>query len=346
MLTENNLIRAKPPLSITDRDNWMDKNYIPGLVTVIIPTYNRAHLLVDAIKSIITQTYRPIELIIVDDGSTDQTKSIVIDWKNKLAQESGLNILYCEQFHQGAPAARNLGLIKSQGEYIQFLDSDDLLLPQKTEWGVRLLDNSDTSLVYFKTQAVDGQLNPIANDFFGKPNSVWHNDIIDYLWHTSGPLYKRKVLREIGPWLENLTGSQDWEYGARIKLCGYQAQYQETIGSLFRKHQRDRISVKGFDYKYTLSAELAYDNIVELANKLKRMNCKLGSRFLRLYLTRALEYHSANYKPERNRCFQKALALPSDKNLVWVITFFCQIFPANFLLNFINQVLVIRRKRK
>lgn len=337
---------AKSLLSTNSQENWMTQSYIKGLVTIIIPTYNRANLLCDAIESIQQQTYRPIELIIVDDGSTDRTKSLINEWEHKLAEESELNIRYLEQRHQGAQAARNLGSIKSQGEFIQFLDSDDLLVPQKTEWGVDALKNSDASLVYFRTQAVDENLNSIDNDFFGKPNSNWQSDVIDYLWHTSGPLYRREILRKVGPWLENLTGSQDWEYGARIKLCGYQSIYEERIGSLFRKHKSDRISVAGFDYKYTRSAELAYDNIVKLAYKQGKMDRQLGSRFLRLYLTRSLEYHSANYNQERDRCLEKALKLPCDRDLVWFLTYFCSAFPFKFFLNFINNALVTRRKRK
>jgi glycosyltransferase involved in cell wall biosynthesis len=324
---------------------WMKSEYEKGLVSVIIPTYNRANLLLDAIESVWKQTYRPLELLVIDDSSTDNTKSVVEEWEKKCSHSSDFIIRYLYQSHQGAQAARNLGLIESRGEYIQFLDSDDVLMPKKTEWGVIVLNNSPKSFVYFRTQMADENLNPTPGHFYGKKTSLWHNDVVDYLWHTSSPLYRRNVLKEIGPWLETLSGTQDWEYGARIKLCGYQAIYDQKIGSLVRKHQGQRIGVQGFHYKYTYSAELAYDYIVQLADEFNCMNDLLGPRFVRLYLTRALEYHNAEYYHERDRCLQKALSLPSVRNTVWFITWLCQFLPNKFLLNLINKILLMRRRR-
>lgn len=330
----------------TCHNRWMSENYLEGLVSVIIPTYNREKLIIDAIKSVIGQTYKPIELLIVDDGSTDSTKLVIDDIISQTEQDKNLTIRYLFQDKKGAQAARNLGSIESKGQYIQFLDSDDVLTHQKIAWGVELLKTNNCALVYFLTQQADRNLQPIPNCFCGKNSSQWHNDVVDYLWHTSAPLYRRNVVREIGPWLETLSGSQDWEYGARIKLYQYKTLYDNRIGSLFRSHSNQRISVAKFDYKYTHSAELAYDYILSLARKLNYLDIELGSRFVRLYLTRALEFHQANYYSERDRCLQKALSLPSPKNLVWFIVYLCQIFPNKLLLNSINKALIIRRKIK
>ncbi|VEP12243.1 conserved hypothetical protein [Hyella patelloides LEGE 07179] len=330
----------------TCHNRWMSDKYKEKLVSVIIPTYNREELIQDAIQSVRNQTYRPLELLIIDDGSTDNTRSVIDRFKSQTEQDREITIRYLFQKQKGAQAARNLGLIESQGEYIQFLDSDDILISQKIEWGVDQLKINSCSLVYFLTQETDRDLKPIPHHFCGKNSSQWHNDVIDYLWHTSAPLYRRSVVKEIGPWLENLSGSQDWEYGARIKLYKYQSLYDNRVGSLFRDHQNHRISVSKFDYKYTHSAELAYDYILNLARQLNYLDTKLGSRFVRLYLTRALEFHQANYYQERDRCLRKALELPSSKNLVWFITYLCQILPNKFLLNSINKALVMRRTIK
>jgi glycosyltransferase involved in cell wall biosynthesis len=72
----------------------MSEEYIPGIVSVIIPTYNRAKYLVEAMDSVWNQTYRPIELIVVDDGSTDGTKEILEDWKKKLASDRDFELRY------------------------------------------------------------------------------------------------------------------------------------------------------------------------------------------------------------------------------------------------------------
>src|SRR5271157_3746140 len=107
------------------------REYIPNLVSVIVPTYNRAHFILKAVDSVLAQTYRPIELIIVDDGSTDETDGVVEEWSSKLFQNDNFRVYYLTQQNKGPSAARNLGIVRCQGEYIQFLDSDDTLHQDK-----------------------------------------------------------------------------------------------------------------------------------------------------------------------------------------------------------------------
>ena len=97
-----------------------------SVVSVIIPTYNRAHLVTQALDSVWAQTHRPLECIVVDDGSTDDTVSVVTDWKRDHYGDS-FSMQVLRQENQGAPAARNHGLEAATGEYVLFLDSDDLL---------------------------------------------------------------------------------------------------------------------------------------------------------------------------------------------------------------------------
>jgi len=95
----------------------------PGKISVIIPTYNREVYLERAIESVFTQTYQNYELIIIDDGSTDNTSQIIRQFKNQ--------VRYYSQLHAGVSSARNLGLEKSEGTWVAFLDSDDYWLPRK-----------------------------------------------------------------------------------------------------------------------------------------------------------------------------------------------------------------------
>jgi len=109
----------------TCHGRWMSEEYEPGLVSVIIPTYNRAHFLVEAMDSVRAQTYRPVELIVVDDGSMDATPQVVEQWSRSRADEGGFTFRYFRQQQSGAPAARNRGLTECHGEFVLFLDSDD-----------------------------------------------------------------------------------------------------------------------------------------------------------------------------------------------------------------------------
>jgi glycosyltransferase involved in cell wall biosynthesis len=102
------------------------------LVSVVISTHNRYHYLKLAVQSVLDQTYSPIEIIIIDNGSTDETRNIEKDFSGR--------VKYFYQNDQGAPAAKNVGIKKATGQYIAFLDDDDLWLPQKTQKQMSLLN--------------------------------------------------------------------------------------------------------------------------------------------------------------------------------------------------------------
>lgn len=108
------------------------------LVSVIIPTYNRSHVICKAIESVLHQTYENIELIVVDDGSTDDTPSRLAVYDDK--------ICVLLQDNTGPSIARNHGVEASHGEILAFLDSDDLWLPTKIEQQVHILENVESSV--------------------------------------------------------------------------------------------------------------------------------------------------------------------------------------------------------
>src|SRR5579864_4301805 len=102
------------------------------LVSVIIPTFNRAFLLRQTLESVLHQTYQPTEIIVVDDGSTDETQHVV--------RQASSDIRYVQQSHQGHDGvARNRGITSSSGDYIAFVDSDDLWEPNKLAKQMTLL---------------------------------------------------------------------------------------------------------------------------------------------------------------------------------------------------------------
>jgi len=104
-------------------------------VSVIIPTFNRAKFVTLAIDSVLSQTYKDFEIIVVDDGSTDTTQEVIAPYRDK--------IKYIRQNNLGASAARNTGILNSNAKYIAFLDSDDLFVPGKLEKQVPVLDERD-----------------------------------------------------------------------------------------------------------------------------------------------------------------------------------------------------------
>ncbi|HEY6445201.1 MAG TPA: glycosyltransferase family 2 protein [Acidobacteriaceae bacterium] len=100
------------------------------LISVVIPTYNRAEPTIAAIRSVLAQTYTPLELLVVDDGSTDGSSALVETSIRSLASE-GHDVHYLRKLNEGSSSARNLGIERARGEHIAFLDSDDVWLPEK-----------------------------------------------------------------------------------------------------------------------------------------------------------------------------------------------------------------------
>ena len=121
---------------------------VEGLVSTIIPVHNRPALLREAVASVLAQTYRPIEIIIVNDGSTDETGS-----EAEALASSHPEVRTIHRKNGGPGAARETGRLAARGEFIQYLDSDDLLLPKKFELQVAgLRQYGDCAVSYGKTR--------------------------------------------------------------------------------------------------------------------------------------------------------------------------------------------------
>ncbi len=109
------------------------------LISVIIPTYNRAAFVLEAVESVYRQTFQDFELIVVDDGSTDGTSKVLKNYQNHL--------IYRYQANQGVSSARNLGLQMARGKWVAFLDSDDLWLPKKLETQIRFFSQNPEAVI-------------------------------------------------------------------------------------------------------------------------------------------------------------------------------------------------------
>ena len=132
---------------------YLDGDGVPGMVSIVVPTHDRARIVGAAIKSVLAQTYQNVEVIVVDDGSTDDTRSVV--------ERCGPRVRYLYQPNSGVSSARNLGFANARGEFIALLDSDDEFFPWKLEAQVRLLQaHPDVGMVWTDMTAVsaDGRV--------------------------------------------------------------------------------------------------------------------------------------------------------------------------------------------
>jgi glycosyltransferase involved in cell wall biosynthesis len=197
---------------------------VPGLVSTIIPVYNRPVLLAEAVQSALAQTYRPIEIIIVDDGSSDATGEV----GRRLAAEYPDIVRYVWQPHTVLPSsgwtiARNRGLAEVSGEFVQFLDSDDLLMPRKFECQVSgLRARPECGISYCFTREYLIGATPL--DHSARRTGVTHTHLFPHVldgkfWPAPAPLYRREVVDANGPF-GDFSAYEDWEYECRAAARG------------------------------------------------------------------------------------------------------------------------------
>lgn len=227
----------------TCHKRWMGDAHQSGLVSVVVPTYNRADMLVDAMDSVWAQTWRPIELIVVDDGSTDGTADSVARWSSEHTEDLGFNLRFFRQENKGAPTARNLGLIESTGEFIQFLDSDDLLHPDKLASQVGALKaKPELDFVWSPTAFFDKKPDYSAKPYCGLPRDrLLEGRLNSPLWAVMSGLYRRSACKTLGPWDEDLLRYQDWVYSIRFCALNPAVEFVPGTLSLARRHRHGRI---------------------------------------------------------------------------------------------------------
>lgn len=202
---------------------------VEGLVSTIIPVYNRPSLLREAVASVLAQTYRPIEIMIVDDGSTDETGR-----EAEALREAYSEVRAIHRTNGGPGAARETGRSAVEGEFIQYLDSDDLLLPMKFERQVAgLRRHGDCAVSYGKTRVHHYSERPADTPWKRTGEQIptmFPSFLQARWWGTSTPLYRRAVTDVAGPWTE-LVNEEDWEYDCRIARHGVRLHYCDAFVS-------------------------------------------------------------------------------------------------------------------
>lgn len=205
------------------------------LVSVIVPTYNRAGLIGETLDSVAQQTHRPIELLIADDGSTDRTAAMVERWRRR-REGVGLRLFYDRRPWAGAPAARNRALRAASGRYIQFLDSDDLLLPTKLERSLAALRETNASVVVMDAQRFftdQGARRPPTRFSQRQPKRLAIH-ARKGLMNTPTALYRREAIEQLGLWREDLAAWQDFEFISRIFMRQLPTIWLDEVGVLIR----------------------------------------------------------------------------------------------------------------
>ncbi len=212
-----------------------------SLVSIIVPVYNRPVMVEEAVRSALAQTYRPIEILIVDDESNDGKTPAVL--AALAAKHPEVRVL--RRPNGGPGLARETGRQAARGEYIQYLDSDDLLLPGKLEWQVAALEaDPECGVAYGMTRFIDvaGHERECT---WKDPNQVQERVFPSFLvarwWETATPIYRRSITDAAGPWTD-MRLEEDWEYDARVGALGVKLAFIPEFVVEHRDHPEDRLS--------------------------------------------------------------------------------------------------------
>lgn len=214
----------------------------PALVSIVVPCHDAARWLPATLESALAQTWPHCEVIVIDDGSTDQSRAVAEPYTAR-----GVRVV--AQPRGGASAARNHGLRLASGEYIQFLDADDLLTPDKIAGQVALLSAAGADCVAtsrwgrFVADPRDAQFvdHAVFQDFPPIEYLLAHTGSARMM-HPAAWLVPRAIINRAGPWNESLTLNDDGEYFARIALAARRIVFSATGASLYRSQLAGSLS--------------------------------------------------------------------------------------------------------
>lgn len=205
------------------------------LVSIIIPCFNSEDYIAECIKSVLDQDYDNLEVIVVDDGSTDSSQNIIATYHNVM--------LYTQE-NSGASIARNLGLSKCKGDYVKFLDSDDFLEPGVIKQQVEFSKRIDTNQIAYGNYNLFKNNKKTQKDTYidksGQTASLILTDIL-----TSTPLHKKWMLDEVGGFDGRLKNGQEWNLHIRLSSKGFIFVHQPLSIFNYRIHwSPNRISIQ------------------------------------------------------------------------------------------------------
>ena len=219
-----------------------------SLISVIIPTYNCDRYIVQAIDSVLTQENCEVEVIVIDDGSTDNTETVL--------EPYGDEIRYILQKNQGVAAARNHGIAQAKGNYVAFLDADDYCLPGKLAAQAEILDaKPDIGIVHSGWQRVDSEANKILDV---RPwEDVPNLDLVGWLrWKPvlpSAMMFRREWLEYAGGFDPRFPPAEDTNLVLRMALKGCKTEWLREITVHYRQHEQSAMH-KGLPQAKSLTA--------------------------------------------------------------------------------------------
>ncbi len=269
------------------------------LVSVIIPTYNRDYILFKAIESVLTQTFKDLELIVVDDGSTDRTPYLITKYP----------LIYVRKTRKGVASARNTGIKKARGDFIAFLDSDDVFVKNKIEKQLEFFEkNPDYKIVQTEEVWYKGSRLIRPKKIHHKAEGwFFHRAIKLCVVSMSTVLIKREVFDEVGLFDENFWVCEDYEFWLRVAIKMPVGLIKENL-VIKSGGRADQLSAtKGLDYYRTLALIKLFKNYQKDLNlEQKIMLFAEAKRKFKIFYKGAIKHGNLRKAFELKKAFKNA----------------------------------------
>lgn len=262
------------------------------LVSVIIPTYNRATVIERAINSVLNQTYKFFEIIVVDDNSTDHTKAIIDRYGDKIKYiKNDINL--------GPSKARNVGVEMASGSLIAFQDSDDEWHTDKLDEQVRhLATDNEYGMIYCAYKCIDNYYNirvpAVKFSLSELEGNIFESLIEENKIGTPTMLIRREVLAKVGLFNEELKALEDWELALRISLhykIGFVNKILVTaystlggVNSIIDNKLEARILIARTYFKYVENKNCISSNVLEMINVIEGRDLIQKAKFKKLFV--------------------------------------------------------------
>jgi len=288
-----------------EKEDLKIKNRITPTVSVIIPTYNNASFLGEAVESVLSQTYKKIEILVVDDGSTDTTAQVIEKYKEQ--------VRYLYKENGGVSSARNRGLEEARGEWVAFLDADDLWLPDKLQSQMEPMIQNDrvgivtcgAMMINEEDQMIDQFMIPDYRNRENLLKSLYKENVIS---GGSQVLVRKKCLERVGNFDESLKCGEDWDMWLRIAKISEIVFIERPLVKIRTRADSCSNSSENLERNLRHECQVLKKNLPEVGLSPQKLFLKMESYSYRYFVT-AWSYYEAGMKKGAWQCIVKSYVL-------------------------------------
>lgn len=275
--------------------SWLPAEFEPGLVSVVIPTFNRAELVCQTVRSAFGQTYPRVEVIVGDDASSDDTPARLEALRAECP--AVVRFVHFGGEKVGSCNLRNQGAARSRGEFLMFLDSDDLLTAPALGQLVETIAGVDLAWGAWRDLRTDEQACTLSTPIMRSLSKDWLADLIRGEWlATCAVLYRREILLRIEGWREETALESDFHFNMQLGIAGATQAGRGDVVAYYRRGHPGQISESGYAAKTAqtqLALQLAERSLDARGGWTPVRRAAIAARYF--HSARMLLYHTGDF---------------------------------------------------